>query len=359
MEFFTTMPQVAGVHEKGPTRASVRLNIGIDADLRVVPLEAFGAALQYFTGDKSHNIAVRQIAIKHGYKLNEYGLFKGEKLIAGKTEDEIYAALGMDCPDPEIRTNEGEVEAAIKHKLPELIGYGDIKGDLQVHTDWSDGRYSIKQMAKAAQEFGHEYICISDHTHSLAITGGMDEKRFLEQMAEIDRIQKELPGIKILKGAEVNILKDGALDLADDVLAQLDVCGAAVHSHFNLSEKEMTARIIRAIENPNVDILYHPTGRIIEKRAAYKVDIDAVIAAARRTKTVLEIDGWPERLDLKDEHVRRAVTAGAKICIDTDSHSYEHFPYIEYGISQARRGWATKKDVINTRSWPELLKLLK
>ncbi len=358
--FFVTLPYVASVAAQGPTKTSVRLSAGLDCDLRIVPPESFGAALQYFSGDKFHNVAVRQLAIKQGYKLNEYGLYKGTKLAAGKTEEEIYNKLGLDYIEPELRTNHGEIEMAQTHTLPKLVTVEDIKGDLHTHTDWTDGKFSIKEMAQAAMELGYEYICISDHTKSLAMTNGMDEKRMLEQIDEIDRVQEELgPKIKILKGAEVNIMKDGTLDIEDEVLAKLDICGAAVHSHFNILEEQMTARIIRAMENPHVDIIYHPTGRIINKRDPYKVDVEAVIAAAKRTGTMLEIDGWPERLDLKDEHLRWCITAGVKFSIDTDAHTQNHLKFMEYGVSQARRAGATKEDVLNTRNWEELLKLLK
>lgn len=359
MDFFVKMPEVQGIIEKGPTRTSVRLKIGMDADVRVLPPESFGAALQYFTGDKYHNIALREIAIKKGYKLNEYGLFRGDKLIAGKTEEEIYKKLGMEWMEPELRTNHGEIEAAIAGKLLKLIGYDDLKGDLQVQTDWTDGENSIKDMAEAAKRQGLEYIVITDHTKSLAMTGGLDEKKILKQMAEIDRVQKQVSGIKILKGSEVNINKDGTLDIDDETLAKLDVVGAAVHSNFNMLEADMTARIIKAMENPNVDIIFHPTGRIIKRREPYKVDMDKIIQTAKKTKTVLEIDAYPDRLDLKDEHVRKAINEGVRLSIDSDAHSANHFKFLEFGIAQARRGWAEKKDVINTRPWEEMLKLLK
>lgn len=365
MDFFVSMPEVQDVIAKGPTKTSVRLKIGMDADLRVVPPESFGAALQYFIGDKYHNVAVREIAIKEGYKLNEYGLFRGKKIVAAEDEKEIYEKLGMKWMPPEIRTNHGEIEAALRQAqgkpdgLPDLIGYGDLKGDLQVQTDWTDGENSIREMAQAAKKRGLEYICITDHTKSLAMTGGSDEKKLIKQMAEIDKIQKEISGVKILKGAEVNIQKDGTLDINDETLAKLDVVGASVHSHFSMTEKEMTDRIVRAMENPNVDIIFHPTGRIIQKREPYKVDMDRLIQTAKKTKTVLEANASPERLDLKDEHIRKAVESGVKISIDSDAHSVGAFQYLEFGIGQARRGWAGKKDVINTRSWQEMLKLLK
>ena len=365
MDFFVSMPEVEAVYGHGETKSSVRLKIGIDGDLRVLPPESFGAAQQYFTGDKFHNILVREMAIKKGYKLNEYGLYKGKKMLAGKDEEEIYNKLGMAWIPPEIRTSGGEIEAALRQAqgelsgLPHLIGYDDLRGDLQVQTDWTDGEHSIKQMAEAAKKIGLEYICITDHTKSLAMTGGSDEKKLLRQMAEIDKVQKEVPGIKILKGAEVNIMKDGSMDINDETLAKLDVVGGAVHSLFNLSEKEQTQRIKRAMENPNVDIIFHPTGRIIKKREAYKVDVEELLKVAKETKTVMEIDAFPDRLDLKDEYIRKGVESGVKFSIDSDAHSVNHFQYLEFGIAQARRGWAEKKDVINTRSWEEMLKLFK
>lgn len=361
IDFFVSMPEVESVYSKGNTKSSVRLNFGMDADLRVLSPESFGAALQYFTGDKYHNIQLREIAIRKGYKLNEYGLYKADKLIAGKTEEEIYEKLGFEWIQPEIRTNNGELEAAASSKLPKLIDYDELRGDLQIQTDWTDGEHSILEMAKAAEKLGLEYICITDHTKSLAMTGGNDEKGLLKEMAEIDKINRELESskFKVLKGAEVNIIKDGSLDIDDKTLSKLDVVGAAVHSHFNLSEKDQTERIIRAMENPNVDIIFHPTGRIIQRRDAYKVDMDALFKVAKRTGTVMEIDAFPDRADLKDEYIRKAVDMGVKLSIDSDAHSIQHFSYLEYGIAQARRGWAEKKNIINTSSRQDMLKLLK
>ncbi|OHB22912.1 MAG: DNA polymerase III [Parcubacteria group bacterium RIFCSPLOWO2_02_FULL_40_12] len=359
MDYFVKMPEVVHIYGKGPTKTNIRLKNGMDADLRVLEPKSFGAALQYFTGDKYHNIALREVAIKKGYKLSEYGLFKGRKVVAAKTEKEIYEKLGFKWIPPEIRTNSGELDAARERKLPKLIEYGSLKGDLQVQTDWTDGQNSIKEMAEAAKKAGLKYIVITDHTKSLAMTGGLDEKKILRQMVEIDKVNKEVSGIKILKGAEVNILKDGKMDISDEVLAKLDVVGGAVHSNFNLSEKEQTERIIKAMENPNVDIIFHPTGRVIQKREAYKVDMNELIKVAKRTKTVLEIDAFPNRLDLKDEYIRKAVQAGIKLSIDSDAHNILHFQYLELGIAQARRGWTESKDIINTRSWEEMLKLLK
>jgi len=359
IDFFVSMPEIAHVYSKGNTKTMVRLKNGVDVDLRVVADKSFGAALQYFTGDKRHNITLRVLAEKKKYKLNEYGLWRGKKLIAGKTEEEIYKALGMATPPPEIRTDSGEIQAALKNKLPKLIGYGDLKGDLQVTTNWTDGENSIEEMAAAAQAAGLEYIAITDHTKSLAMTGGLDEKKLLKQMAEIDKIQKKFPKIKILKGAEVNILKNSSLDIKNEVLAKLDVVGIAVHSHFNLSRAEQTKRIVKAMRNKNADILFHPTGRLIQRRAPYEVDVDEIIKTAKETGTILEINADPHRLDLKDEYIRKAVESRIKLAIDTDAHNKNNFHYLEFGIGQARRGWATKNDIINTQPWKEMLKSLK
>lgn len=362
MERFLGLPFVAHVYGRGSTKTNVRLKNGLDADLRVVPKESFGAALNYFTGSKDHNIALREIAIKKGWKLNEYGIFKGKKMIAGKTEEEVYKTLGLSYIEPEMRENTGEVVASRQNKLPELIGYGELKGDLQVQTDWTDGQNSIEEMAKAAIEVGLQYIAITDHTRSLAMTGGADEKKLLKQMAEIDKINKKFKSLKkfkILKGAEVNIGKDGSLDIKDQALAKLDVVGAAAHSHFNLSREAQTRRIIRAMENPHVDIIFHLTTRVINKRPPIELDVDEIIKAAKRTGTVLEIDAYPDRLDIRDECVRKCVETGVKMSIDSDAHSVQHFKYLEIGIAQARRGWAEKKDIIN--AWPleKMLKMLK
>ncbi len=360
MDYFVKMSEVGQVHAEGETKSSVKLDSGLDVDLRVVPEESYGSALAYFTGSKDHNIALREISIKKGLKLNEYGLWRGEKRIAGKTEEEIYKALGLDYIEPEMRENIGEIEAARKHKLPELIGYGDILGDLQVQTDWSDGESSIEEMANAAIKRGLKYIAITDHTHSLAMTHGLDDKTIRKQWIEIDKVQKKFGGrIKILKGTECDILKDGSLDLSDKTLSKLDVVGVSVHSHFNLSREEQTERIKRAMRNPNVDIIFHPTGRIIKKRAPYDVDVQELLREAVKTKTVMEIDAYPDRLDLKDEYIKKGVELGVKFSIDSDSHALSQFGVLEYGVAQARRGWARKTDIID--AWPldRMLKMLK
>ncbi len=358
---FIKFPEVRSVHSQGKHKALVRLDAETDADIWVMDPKTMGAALIGWTGDKQHNIALRILAEKKGWLLNDYGLWHGKTLLASKTEEEVYKKLGMDWIPPEIRNNAGEIEAALEGKLPDLVGYDDMKGDLQIQTDWTDGEDSIEEMANAAKKIGHEYIVITDHTKSLAVAGGNDEKRLLKQMAEIDEVNLKFKNSKfrVFKGAEVNILPDGTLDINDETLAKLDIVGAAVHSQFNMSEKEMTARITRAMENPNVDIIFHPTGRLIQKREAYKVDVDELLKTAKKTKTIMEVNAYPNRLDIKDEYIRKAVNMGVKLSIDTDSHAIAHLAYLRYGIAQARRGWAEKKDVINAHSREQMLKMLK
>ena len=360
MAFFVGQPEVAHVYGQGATKAMVRLRNGMDADLRVVPAESWGAALNYFTGSKAHNVALRRIAIERGYKLNEYGVFDGDRSIAGQTEEEVYAALGLAYVPPELREDSGEIELARAGRLPRLIEPGSLRGDLQIQTTWTDGANSIEEMAAAARQRGRSYIAITDHTRSLAMTGGSDERQLAEQMQAIAQLNAQLTDFRILSGAEVNINRDGTLDIDDAALARLDVVGIAVHSHFNLPRAEQTQRIVRAMENPHADILFHPTGRRLDRRDAYDVDLDVLIAAAKRTGTVLEIDALPERMDLKDEHVRKAVEAGVPLVIDSDAHSVAHLSYPdEYGIPIARRGWATADDVINTLPLGRFLRRLK
>jgi len=359
MDYFVSMPEVIDIIGKGETKSSVKLKTGMDVDVRVVPEESFGAALQYFTGSKDHNVALRRIAQEKGWKLSEYGLFEGEKQIAGRTEEEIYEKLGLQWIPPELRENTGEIEAAKKNKLPKLIGYNDLKGDLQVHSNWTDGVNTIREMAEEAKKLGLEYIVISDHSKSLAMTGGLDEKMLLKQGKEIDAINEQISGIRILKGVELNILKDGSLDISDETLEELDVVSAGIHSQFKQSREEMTSRVLKAIENPNLDILCHPTTREIQKRDPVPLDMDKIIEAARDTGTILDIDSYPDRLDLKDEYIRKAVEVGAKLGISSDAHSKLHLHYLELGIAQARRGWATAKDIVNTRKIDEFLKLIK
>src|SRR5438132_2827733 len=360
MQAFVGLPQVARVLGQGDTKSSVKLAAGLQVDLRVVPAESFGAALCYFTGSKAHNVALRQLAIKRGYKLNEYGLFRGTRRLAGRTEEEIYARLGLAYVPPELREDQGEIDAARAGTLPRLVEADALRGDLQTQTDWTDGADSIEEMVQAAKALGLQFVAITDHTRSLAMTRGSDEAKLRKQMLEIDRVNARLTGIRVLKGAEVNINKDGTLDIDDETLAALDVVGVAVHSHFNLPRREMTERIVRAIRNPHADILFHPTGRLLQKREPYDVDMDAVIAAAKETGTVLELDAYPDRLDLRDEHVRRAIAAGVRIVIDSDAHSTTQLTFPRrYGISQARRAWATPTDVLNTLPVDAFLAALK
>lgn len=368
MEFFVAMPEVGHVYGSGPTKTMVRLKDGLDIDLRVVEPNAYGAALQYFTGSKEHNVKVRELANRKGYTLNEYGLSYGSagkkgKMIASKTEEAVYKKLGLAYIEPELRENTGEIEAAQKNKLPKVIQYGSLKGDLQIQTSWTDGAHSIEEMARAAIEQGLTYIAITDHTKNLRVAGGLTALEIKKQGKEIDALNKKLrkegSSFTILKGVECDILKDGSLDIDDKTLAELDVVGASVHSFFDLPEKEQTARILKAISNPNVDILFHPTGRKVLTREPYKVDMDVVIATCKKTRTVLEINAMPERSDLRPEYIKRAAAAGVKMAIDSDAHTKDHLQFLEYGITQARRGFATKNDIIN--AWPlaKLKKMLK
>jgi len=358
MAHFVSIDEVAEVLQRGETKSEIRLESGLQIDMRIVPEESWGSALQYFTGNKAHNIKLRTIAMKKGYKLSEYGVFKGAKQIAGKTEEDVYQTLGLDWIPPEMRHDAGEIEAAASHALPLIIGYGDVIGDLQVQTNWTDGRNSIEDMALAAAKLGREYIAITDHTKSLAMTGGLDEQGLIKQMKEIDRLNAKLRGITILKGAEVNIMKDGSLDISDEVLAQLDVVGVAVHSHFTMPRAEMTERILRALANPHVSILFHPTARLINQRPPIDFDFEEVVEAAKRHRVALEIDAHPYRLDLHGALIRQALEAGVKLVIDTDAHSTAELAFTHFGEAQARRGWATKADILNTQPVDGVLKYL-
>ena len=357
---FASMPEVVHVHARGESKTLVRLPGGIDADLRVVPEERFGAALAYFTGSKAHNVALRGIARSRKLKLNEYGLFRGETAIAGATEEEIFAALDLPYIPPELREDTGEIEAARAGRLPRLIEHGALRGDLQVQTDWTDGSASLEEMARAAKAQGLEYVAITDHTRDLAMARGLDEARLREQAEAIRKLNERLRGFRLLSGAEVNIREDGSLDVADEALAELDVVGAAVHSHFHQPRAAMTRRILRAIENPHVDILFHPTGRSLGHREAVALDVDALVAAAKRTGTVLEIDAMPDRLDLPDEAVRKAVAAGVRLAIDSDAHQPAQLAYADaFGVAVARRGWARREDVVNALPLAKCLAALK
>ena len=360
MDFFVRFKDAASIVEHGETKSEIRLGNGLQVDLRIVKSESFGAAFQYFTGDKSHNIKLRKMAIGKGYKLSEYGLFKGKKIIAGRTEDEVYKKLGLEWIPPELRTDTGEIEAARAHKLPKILEYGDVRGDLQVQTNWTDGSNSIEEMAEAARKLGREYICITDHTKTLYMTGGLDEKKLLKQMGEIDKINSKFKRqkikFKILKGAEVNILKDGSLDIKDEVLDKLDIVGVSIHSHFKMASSDMTERITKALSNPCVDIFFHPTTRLLGKREPIQFEFTKILQAAKKNKVALEINAHPERLDLHDTLIRQAVDAGVKLVIDTDAHSTKELEFMHFGETQARRGWANKTDILNTKSADELLK---
>jgi len=363
MDFFTSLPGIIKIWGKGTTKASVRMKEGFDMDIRVVPVRSYGSALQYFTGSKEHNIATRKIAQDLGLKLSEYGLFRGPKMIAGKSEEEIYKTLGMDWIPPEIRENQGEIEAGLEGKLPKLIDYRDIKGDLHCHSKWDGGANSIEEVVRTAQEMGYEYLGISDHTKFLRIEHGLDEKKLALQRKEIDKLNFQFPisnfQFRILQGCEANILNDGSIDIKDEALAKLDYVIAGIHSNFKMEKEKMTERIIKAMKNPNVDIISHPTGRILKRRDECQIDFEKILRAAKETGTILEINSFPERLDLNDQNIRRAKEAGVKMVINTDSHHRDQLRFIELGIAQARRGWAEKEDIINTQPLEKLLKFFK
>ncbi|MDP8887757.1 MAG: DNA polymerase/3'-5' exonuclease PolX [Thermoproteota archaeon] len=360
IDFFVKMPEVQEILGKGQAKAFVKLASGIDADLLVVPEESWGSALQYFTGSKEHSVQLRKMAISKGLRLNEWGVFKGDKSIAGATEEEVYKTLGIQWMPPEMRENTGEIELGREGKIPKLVDYGSLKGDLQVHSENSDGTATIEEMARGAKAFGLDYIAITDHTKSLTIAGGLEEQELLEQADRITQLNDSLgKEFRILSSAEVNILKDGSLDISNTVLDKLDIVGAAIHSHFNLPIETQTERLIKAANNPSVDILFHPTGRIINRRAGYPVDIERVIDVAKDTETVLEIDAHYDRLDLKDEHVRRAIKEGVKLVVDSDAHHPIHYSFLTFGVAQARRGWAMQSDILNTLPADKLLNALK
>ncbi|UTD29775.1 DNA polymerase/3'-5' exonuclease PolX [Bradyrhizobium sp. WD16] len=354
----TRYDNVADVLAQGETRTTVVLRSGLQVDLRVVPQESYGAALMYFTGSKAHNIALRALAGERGWKLNEYGLFDGSRRIAGANEEEVYKKLGLAFVPPEMREDRGEIALAKAKRLPKLISRDDLRGDLHVHSNWSDGTAPIAEMAKAAKARGYSYIAVTDHSRHVTIAHGLDPARLSRQIDEIDRLNAKLVGLTVLKGAEVDILADGSLDLPDKVLARLDLVVAAVHYKFDLSRKAQTERIIRALDNPYVSILAHPTGRLIGEREPFAIDLEALCAAAHDRGCVLELNADPDRLDLTDIQVQVAKAAGVRIAISTDAHSVAGFGNIRFGIDQARRGWLTAADVVNTRPLAELRKLL-
>jgi DNA polymerase (family 10) len=357
---FTHLPEVKEVLASGETKASVIAEGGTQIDLRVVEEGSYGAALQYFTGSKGHNIRLRGIAKAKGIKINEYGVFKGEKKIGGKEEEEVYRCLGMDWIEPELREDRGEIEAAQQKRLPQLVKDSEIKGDLHVHSKWSDGTFSIEEMAKASQKRGYQYVAICDHTKSLRIAHGLDEARLMQQIEEIDRTNEKLgeksKNFKILKGTEVDILADGELDLSDKVLEKLDLVVGAVHSGFKQEKARMTKRILRALESPFLHILAHPSGRLLGARDAYEVEMDELMEAAKQHGKALEINAYFERLDLDDLHCRKAKEMGIRMAIGTDSHHLDQMWMISLGVAVARRGWLEAKDILNTLSLREILK---
>jgi len=360
MNCFVSLPDVEQVILKGSTKSSVILREGIAIDLRVVPPESYGTSLQYFTGSKEHNIELRNVAIKNGYKLSEYGLYLKEsgKQIAGSSEEEIYEKLGLAYIPPELRENRGEIKAASKNSLPKLIEAGDLRGDLHMHTEYSEGRDSLKTMIEKAEALGYEYIAVTDHSRSQKVANGLEIEKLKDQWEEIGELSKQFK-IKILKGSEVDILRDGSLDYPDEILKELDVVVGAVHSGFALPERKMTERIITALENRYLDILAHPSGRLFGKREAYAVNFEKVFETAAANGKVIEINSQPSRLDLNDELILRAKNFDLKFCISTDSHSTKGLALMRYGLGQARRGWLEKEDVVNTYPYPKLKEVFK
>jgi DNA polymerase (family X) len=361
IEYVAKYPPLMDVIASGDNKISFHLRSGMQVDVRLLPPESFGAAMQYFTGSKAHNVTLRQRALKMKYTLNEYSLatLEGEKPVAGKTEEEIYAKLNLDYIPPEMRENLGEIDLAEKHALPQLIIQSDLQGDVHMHTVETDGKNTIEEMAEAAQARGYKYMAITDHSKNLAFANGLDDKRAVEHIARIREANKNFDAIKIFAGIEVDILADGDLDLSDEVLSQMDIVIASVHSVFNQEPVKMTDRLLKAISNPNTSLIGHPTGRMQLRRDAYKFDMLAVLQAAAKHKVAMELNAYPDRLDLNDVHLRQAKQQGVKIVINTDSHHTSHMEKIRYGILQARRAWLTKEDVLNTLPVKEFAKAMK
>lgn len=360
-EVFINLPQVKKVLAHGQTKSSVIIEEGIQVDLRVVEPSSYGAALVYFTGSKTHNIAIRKMAVKKRLKINEYGVFntRTNRRIAGRTESEVYKSIGLDFIPAEMREDRGEVEAAMAHKIPELVELEDIKGDLHVHSNLSDGAHTIEELVQICAGRKDEYVAIADHSQSLKVAGGLSEKEIIQKVKKIRKLNKKLKNFRILAASEVDIKSDGSLDYPDSILKELDIVIAAIHSGFKQSREQITARILKAMDNPYVSILTHPTGRLIGSRQAYDVDMEKVLGQARKNGVAVEINGFPERLDLDDIHTKTAVEMGVKLVISTDAHSKEQLDFIRYGVAVARRGWAEKNDILNTLSADKLLKALK
>ncbi|MHA2300662.1 MAG: PHP domain-containing protein, partial [Candidatus Thorarchaeota archaeon] len=360
MDVFIGRDDVSEVLAHGSTKSAIRTKAGLQIDLRIVPTESYGAGLQYFTGSVDHNVNLRTIGVKMGLRLNEYGLYKDEEQIAGSDEVGIYDALGLTYVPPELRENMGEIEAAQEDKLPKLIKLKDIRGDLHSHTDQSDGKNTIEEMLAAAVKKKHEYYCVSDHTQSLTIANGLDEARLLKRIDEIDDLNASGSWkMRILKGAEVDILADGSLDIEDSVLNQLDVVTVSIHSRMKDDKKKMTERVCHALENKYVHILGHPSGRLLLKRPEFEIDLEAVFETAKQHNVVMELNAHPQRLDLNAGNLRAATKMGLKVAINTDAHYVYELDYMQFGVYQARRGWLTKKDVVNTYSLSKLMKAIK
>ena len=354
-------PGLMEIIAKGENKVSFRQRNGMQVDVRLLPPESFGAALQYFTGSKAHNVALRQRALKMGYTLSEYSLanLDDEKPVAGRSEEEIYAKLKLDFIPPELRENLGELEAAARHELPQLLELADIRGDVHMHTVETDGRNTIEEMAEAARERGYQYMAITDHSKNLAFANGLTDERALAHIERIQAVGKKMKGMRIFAGIEVDILADGTLDLSDSVLERMDIVIASVHSHFNQDRATMTERLLKAISNPNTSIIGHPTGRQLLRRDAYPFDVDAILQSAAKHKVAMELNSYPDRLDLCDVHLRMAKQHGVKIVVNTDSHHTSHMEKIRYGVTQARRAWLTKDDVLNTLPAPDFAKAMK
>lgn len=359
MDRLVAYPEVEEVLAHGKTKSSVRLVCGLQVDLRVVGEESYGAALQYFTGSKSHNVELRKLAQQAGLKINEYGVFRGERRVAGDTEESVYAAVELPWVAPELRENHGEIQAAKANRLPALVEVDDLRGDLHAHTKATDGRNTIKEMAMAAVKRGFEYLAITDHSKRLAMAKGLDPKRLMKHIDEIDRVNESLDGITLLKGIEVDILEDGSLDLPDEALGRLDLVVGAIHSHFQLPQRKQTERILRAMDHKHFTILAHPSGRLIGERDPYDVDMSRIIRKARERGCFLEVNAHPERLDLIESHCQMAKEEGVLVSINSDGHSVLDFENLRYGVGQGRRGWLEKRDVLNTRSLNALRPLLR
>jgi DNA polymerase (family X) len=366
MQHFQSYQYIERVEMAGTTRGTVVLRSGLKVDLRIVPRRSYGAALHYFIGSKAHNVAVRKLGVERGLRINEYGVFRiptgkkaeglgkerGER-IGGEKEEDVFRAVDLVWMPPELREDRGEIQAAQQHKLPHLITLDDIRADLQMHSQWSDGTHTIEEMARACRERGYEYCAITDHSKSTRVAGGLDAAGFRKQWEEIEEVRQRLDGIVLLKGVELDILPDGSLDLPDEVLEQFDIVLIAVHSRLDMPKARMTKRVLKALSHPAVHILAHPTGRQIQKRAPIDIDLEAVFQAAKEHDVALELDAQPQRLDLNDVHLHRARELGVKIAIDTDAHSVDHLRFMQYGIDQARRGWLEKEHIMNTLTWPQ------